>query len=376
MRIDKAQVSGTRFMFAVAFYLQSSALLTAFLAGITKQESWIPLVAGFVVCLPLIYLFRTLMLMFPDKNYFQVLCEVFGAVAGKIIGAATLWFFITLTTLNLGDLGSFAKITMLPETPEVVLTLSCVLMAAWAVRSGFRVVVRYGSVFTLIEFIILAISIILVSNQLKPSNLLPLFTQPAIKYIQGTHVIATIPFGELVVFLMVTPCVRLSRRKASRYWFGGMALGAVVLLAVLLRDTALLGNALPLFTLPGLVTLRLVNLGEALSRMEIIFAIAVMMLLFFKIAVLLYVSTTALAQLFGTTQFKHLALAVGLLAVFYGPTLYPSSVEHTLSGRTIEPVFFTLFEMILPLLTFLVAKIRRLGSTALSAPEKKGVESA
>jgi spore germination protein KB len=372
MRIDKSQVSGARFMFAIAFYLQSSALLTSFLAGITKHESWIPVVIGFVICIPLIYLYRTLMLMFPDKNYLQVLDEVYGRVAGKVIGVLYAWFYLTLTTLNVRDIGDFIKLTVLPETPHVVLTLCCVLVAVMAVRHGFKVVARYGSVFTIIEFLIVAVSIILVSNQIKPTSFLPIFTQPAIRYVQSTHIIATIPFGELVVFLMVVPCVRkLSRRDATKYWFWGVVMGLAVLLAVLLRDIAILGNALPLFTLPGLVTLRLVNLSEALDRMEIIFTIAIMMLLFFKIAVLIYVSTIAAAQLFETTHYKHLALIIGVLVITYGATLYPNSVEHTVSARTTEPIVWTLFEIILPLLTFLIAKLRKLPETAPAAADER-----
>ncbi len=86
MRIDRSEISGTRFMFAVAFYLQSSALLTSFLAGITKHESWIPVVIGIVICIPIIYLFRTLMVMFPERNLLQVLDEVYGPVAARSSG--------------------------------------------------------------------------------------------------------------------------------------------------------------------------------------------------------------------------------------------------------------------------------------------------
>ncbi|MEA5016408.1 MAG: endospore germination permease [Candidatus Limiplasma sp.] len=373
MRIDKSRISGTRFMFAIAFFLQSSALLTSFLAGITMQESWIPVVAGFVVCIPLIYLYRTLMLRFPDQNYFQVLTTVYGPVVGKVIGALYLWFFFTLTTLNVGDIGDFIKLTVLPETPHVMLTLCCVLVAVWAVRNGLRVVTRYGSVFTVIEFLIVAVSIILVSNQIKLTNFLPVFAQPAAKYIQGIHITSTIPIGETVVFLMLVPCVKkLSPREATKYWFCGVAMGIAVLLAALLRDIAVLGNTIHFFSLPGLVTLRLVNLTEALSRMEIIFTIAIMMLLFFKIAVLIYVSTIATAQLFETTQFKRLALIIGIFVVAYGPTLYPSSVEHSMSAHTVEPVVWTLFEIILPLLTFLIAKIRKLPEPVPAAKGQEG----
>ncbi len=375
MKIDKSQISGKQFMFTVAFFLQASALLTSFLAGVTKNEAWIPVIIGSILCLPLIFLFRTLMVMFPDKNLLQVLEEVYGRIMGKILGAAYVWFFLTLAAANMIDIGDFAMITFATETPNVVLTLICVLVTVWAVRHGFKVVSRYSKLFTIVEFIIVGVSFVLLLNQMDFTNLLPVFRQPAVKYVQSIHIIATIPCGELVIFLMVTPCVKkLTPREATKYWFGGFAIGMSILLAVLLRDIAVLGNALHLFALPGLVTLRLVNLGEALSRMEIIFAVALVMLLFFKITVLCYVSALAIAQLFQTTQYKRLALAVGILIMVYAPTLYPSSVEHTVSAQTIVPFIWTPFQILLPALTYILAKVRKLPRTAAEAVKGQEVQ--
>ncbi|HWQ50550.1 MAG TPA: endospore germination permease [Terriglobales bacterium] len=361
MKIDSAQVSGKQFMFTLAFFLQASALLTSFLAGIAKNEAWISVVIGLVLCIPLFLLYRAMMLMFPDLNYMQVLCLAYGRVAGKVLGVMYVWFFLTLTAANVMDLGDFSKITFTNETPNIVPILICMFIAVWAVRNGFNVVSRFSKTFTLIEFFIVGMSIAFLANQMDLSDLLPVFTIPLVKYVQSVHIFLTIPCGELVIFLMITPCVKkMTPKEATKYWFGGVAMGMSVVLAVLVRDISLLGNALDMFTLPGLVTMRLVNLGEALSRMEVIFAVALVMLLFFKITVLCYVTTITVAQLFETTQFKHLATIVGLLLIAYAPTLYPSSVEHSLSARTGAPFIWTLFEILLPLSTFIVAKVRKL----------------
>lgn len=316
-------------------------------------------------------MYRTLMVMFPDKNFLQMLEEAFGKVLGKILGIGMLWFFLNLTSLNVLDLGDFMKISFLPATPHLVITLCCLLLSVWAVRHGFGVVSRYGSVFTITEFIIVAVSVVFLINQIDFTNFLPMFTQPVIKYVQSTHIVTVIPIGEIIVFLMVTPCVeKLSPRKATKTWFVGAGVGIIVFLIVLMRDISILGNALHIFSLPGLVTLRLVNIGEALSRVEIIFIIAVMLLLFFKITLLVYVSTIAVCQVFGTTQYKNVALIVGIFILVYTPTLYPNGVEHTASARAFEPFIATIFEIIIPLMAFILAKIRGLPKSAEKLPLK------
>jgi spore germination protein KB len=128
----------------------------------------------------------------------------------------------------------------------------------------------------------------------------------------------------------------------------------------MLRDIAVLGNTLHLFTLPALVTLRLVNLGMALSRMEILFAVALIMLMFFKITFLYYAAVIAVAQLFNLGAYRHIVLAASALIIAYGLTLYPCPVEHAASAREIVPIIWTLFEILLPLLTFVIAKLRKL----------------
>lgn len=360
MKIDKGEISGTRFMFTIAFFLQASALLTSFLAGVVKQDSWIVVIFGAVVCMPLVWLYRTLMVTFPDKNYMQILEFIYGPVVGKVIGIAYIWFFLTVTSLNLTDLGNFTKIVVMTQTPHTVLTVMCMLVTAWAVRYGIDVVTRYARPFTFVEFFIVAFSILLAVNQIKLENFLPMFDFPAMKYIQGTHIITTIPFGELVTFLMITPNVKLTRRQASRCWYAGVGIGISTLLVVLMRDIAMLGTTLQLFTLPGLVTLRLVRWGEAFSRMEILFAIAVVMLLFFKITFLTYITVIAIAQAMNVREYRHLVLVTGALIITFGLTLYANPVEHTTSAREVEPIIWSLFEVIIPLLTYIVAKLRKL----------------
>lgn len=102
--------------------------------------------------------------------------------------------------LNLMDLGNLTKLMILPETPNVVLTVMCLLVSAWAVRHGIKVVVRYSALFAFISYAILAVSVLLALSEANLQNFLPMFDQPVIKYIQGTHIITTIPFGETVVF--------------------------------------------------------------------------------------------------------------------------------------------------------------------------------
>ena len=370
MILDNSKISGKRFMFTIAFFLQSSSLLTAFLNTVIKNESWIAVVFAIIICIPLIWFYRSFMLAFPDKNLVQV-CEVaYGKTWGKVISCLFAWFFLTLSALNVSDLGHFTNLTVMHKTPSTILILVCIFVAAWAVRHGLRVVTRYSELFVLFEFFVLAFFFILIANQVDPKNFLPLFNQPFKKYVQGVHLSCTIPLGEVVVMLMLTPNLKIDGKKLGKYWFLGVGLGMIAVLGVLMRDIAILGNTISLFKLPGLVTIRLVSMGEALSRMEILFALVMIILIFFKVTLLVYITTMTFAYIFETKSYKHLALVTGILVTAYIPFYVKSEVENLELARRVTPFVWMFFEFILPFVTFLVAKARQKISG--NAPQSKG----
>lgn len=360
MKLDKSQIKGTQFMMAVACFIQASSLLTAFLASIVHQDSWLTVLMGIALCLPLLWLFRCIMVRFPDRNLIQILEDVYGKVAGKAIGVAYVWFFLSLGSVNLLDLGNFTKLVVMRETPAMVLMLLCILVASMAVRRGAKLVTRYSTMFVGVAFFIVFLSLALVFHLVEMRNFLPISEYPVRRYIQGTHIILTIPFGELVVFLMIHPNVKVTRRGMTRYLFAGFGMGALTVLLVLVRDIAVLGNMLNLFALPSLITMQLVSFGMAISRVEILFMVVLIILLFFKISILYYVSVLAIAQLFQVKVWRHLVLAVGGLMIVYGLSLYPCPVEHAASAQEVTPVLWTLFEILIPLVTFWVAKLRKI----------------
>lgn len=359
MRIDNEKISGRRFLFTAICFTQASSLLAAFLVTVVYQDAWLVVLMGGLVCLPLMWIYRELMVMFPGKNLLHILEEVYGTVLGKVFGVAYLWFFFTLASLNISDLTALTKTTILEKTPSLVLSLTCVLVAAMAVRHGVGLVTRYSTLFTFSAFAIMGISFLLVFNQLDIKNIFPMFDQPPMKYVQGVHIISTIPFGELVAMLMLNANMKITRKETTRYLFLSFLLGVLSVFIVLLRDVAALGNTIDMFTVPSLMVLRLFSLGVTLGRLEVLFAVVLVMLLFFKVMVLYYVAVIAAAQLLKVKEYRHLVLSMGVLMVLYGMTLYPSNIEHTEAGQQIVPFLWMPFEILLPLLTLVVAKAQR-----------------
>ncbi|NLG25122.1 MAG: endospore germination permease [Clostridiales bacterium] len=346
-------------MCTVALVVHSSSLLTSFVVPIANQDSWFAALMGFVLCLPLMGVYLLLAARFPGRNLMQILSAVYGKVGGYIVGALYLWFFATLTALNLSDSGAFLRLTIMVQTPELALMLISMIVSAYAVRNGLRVVVRYSLLFLVVSFGIALTTLVLVANQMNFQNFLPMFDQPVSDYVRAVHLVLTIPFGEMVMLLMIGCNVKLGKKKLARYWLWGFAMGAAGMITVVVRDTAVLGNMLNVFTMPALITLRLVNITHTLSRMEILFAVVLITLLYFKVTLFYYITVLSVAQYSGIANYRHIVLAVGALILIYALTLYPSSTAHLISARGTVPFIWTIFEFLIPAITLLVAWLRR-----------------
>lgn len=359
MSLETERITPFQYMFTVACFLQSSALLSSFIAPVTLQDSWLAILFGMVGSLPYLLVYSALMKSFPGQNLIQMTLNALGKPAGTVVSLLFIWFFVTLSTVNLRDFGQFIRQIILVETPVVAVITLCILLCAYAVVKGVKVVTRYAPIYALLSMTLAALAILLTLELMDVNNFLPIMSQEPIRYVQGTNVVMSIPFGELVVMLMIAPYVAQGKRRKGVYLLGGFLIGGTTLLAIVARDIAVLGKVGPLFALPSFETLRLARVLN-LNRMEILFAIVLVVLLFFKICVLLYVSVLAVAQLLGLKRYHPLVLMLGALIIGYTFFVFPTSVIHASEGRETSAILWVLFEFLLPLLVLIVGRARGL----------------
>ena len=367
MTLDKSKISKTQFMFSVACFIQSSSLLTSFFTSITKQDSWIAVILGSIVSIPILLIYSYIMKTFPNKNLIEINDIVFGPIIGKVFSITYIGFFITISSINTKDLGEFVQKTILENTPSVIIVGLLLLLCSWSVRNGIEIVTRYSLLFTFIATIIVVSTIFLTIDQMEMDNFLPILQEPTMTYVQATHIILAIPFGEIVVFLMINPNLDIEPKKRMSYLFYGFLLGGITLLLVVFRDIAVLSKTIEIFLLPSYETLRLISIHSTISRVEALFAISLIILMFFKISILYYISVLGIAHIFKMKSYKTLVLSVGVIIMIYSYTVYPSIIAHMESGSRTAPFGWIVVEAILPLITLIVAKIRKLPK------EKKGM---
>ena len=344
--------------YTAAAFIFTSALLTKGVYMYLRQDSWVAVILSFLVSLIFVYIYATLNKWFPSKSLIEINEAVFGKIIGKIISAGYLFYFFTLIILNARDISGFVGY-ILPTTPYVVIMAAFIYTCSWAVRKGAWNIASYGPLIVFVSLFVIMLNGLFLINDIELNRLAPAFTFPPIKYIAGTHLLTALPLCEIFVFFMFVPYLQKAD-GLGKVLFRGLTVGAAALLFIVIRDIVILGDTLLILSQPIYSVIRLIDVGDILTRVEILYAGILISLMFIKISVLYYATITAAARLVKTSSHDYLIRITGALAVIFGLSVFSAEYEHMDWTNRAAPIYSSFFIMLLPLLTLGTAAIRGL----------------
>lgn len=359
MKIEKGVISSSQLMFLVAGFVLGSTLIVTFVFGVTKHDTWLAVLAGLATSLPFALVYIAIAQKFPGKNLVQINDLVYGPYLGKLFSAFYVWYFLLTTSQNLRFLGDFILTYIMPETPLVVILVMFTFICAWAVRSGIEVIARCSGIFVAITSVIVVSTFVLLLKDMKFTNFLPVLETPLKDFIQGTHIMVIIPFCEIIIFLMIIPSLNKIKQARSSVLMG-LFIGGVTLLAVTIRDIAVLGITSAIMAQPSFEAVRLIDIAKILTRLEILVAIVLLVTFFVKTSVFYYATVLGTAQLFSLRSYLPLVLPMGIICIALAIMVADSTMEQAYISSDVWLFYMTPYELLIPSLTLLIAKIRGL----------------
>lgn len=359
MNSGKQQISARQFMFSIACYIQGSALISTFLTDVTKQETWIAVIGGYLVSLMILGLYTLLYNQYPGKSLVEINICVFGSLFGRMISLLYVYFFFSLAFLNTRIMGDFMNGYIMPKTPMIVILIMFIFVCTWAARKGVETMTRYSVLIVIMTYLVtLAIDILLIKD-MKLSNLLPVFSLPIPKYLQSIHTVSVVSCCEILAFFMLIPHVK-GTRKIIPAFYTGLSIGTFTILVVTLRNTVVWGSLISVLANPTFEASRLINIGNTLTRMEILYASFLILLMFFRVTILLYATTSGIAQIFNLHSYRNFVPCVSVLVIMFSLFAFSSAVEHAYWGTHFAAIYSTLFEVMLPIFTIITMLLKKL----------------
>ncbi|HOJ79136.1 MAG TPA: endospore germination permease [Bacillota bacterium] len=358
MQLEAGKISGSELIFIVVAFIFGSSILL--LPGLDAENmGWLAIICGLILGIGFASIYTTLAMRFPGKNFVEISEAVFGKLIGKFIAVAFLGYLFHLGSLVVTDYHNFIKLILLVETPSSVIVLFALLIISYGVWHGIEVLGRVAQGMVILTVGLTLLSFVLLTNKMDFNNFLPLFDLPLKQFLWASYGTGTFPFGEVVAFLMIFAA--LDRPKQIRALvFKGMIYGWMFLFFASIRTIAILGPTMEIFVYPVFQTSKLISIADVFTRLEIITGIVFLMMGFLKIGILLYGAAIGTAQLFQLNSYRTLVLPLGLLMGLVALINFPNVIENIKHANDIYPIYATVFILVIPSITLVVAIIRRL----------------
>lgn len=360
-------------MLLLAGFVHGSHLLFGFIEKSSGHDYLIVLLAGFLMSLPVLLVLTALSKSYPQADLVQILEIVFGRFIGRFIAVLYIIFFLILLSFNLWDISNFYVGSFMPETPNAVFIVITALTCAYAVKKGMGSVAKICLFTIAFGLFVPVMTSLLLLGKMDFSNFLPVMERPAQTYIMPLATLITLPFGEAVALLLVLPALS-DKKKLIRYTAGGMAITTLIFFIVGMRNTAVLGASGEVYANLAFQSIRMIDIGEFLTRIEIVIALVLTTASFIKLSVLYYACVKSASSLLSLKNHNSIILPLGSIAVALATLVFKSPVYHSDWARTYAATFSLPFAVVIPVITLLVSLLKKKkekqGSSAASSQIK------
>ncbi|PWA12237.1 spore gernimation protein [Pueribacillus theae] len=354
-KISSKQLIILIFLYSIG---SSVIIIPTTLASQAKQDAWIAGIVGLVFSIFIVILYTRLFSLFPNFTLVELAEHLLGRWIGKLISLLFIGFFVILTALILRNIGDFLTIQIMPETPIVAILILFIFVSLIGVRHGLEVLSRAAEIFLPWVVIQLFIFVLFLIPQIEFSRIEPIFEYGFKPIMSGALPFISIPFSELVVFLMILPYLN-EKKNAGKSLLIGATMGGIVLILITILAIFVLGADITARnTYPTYLLGKKISIANYLERIEVIVAIIWFLTIFFKLSICFYASVLGMAQTFKLSDYRSLLSPISIILVILSLILAPNIGYLQKVVLETWPPFSMAVGIFIPFLLYIIAKFR------------------
>ena len=328
--------------------------------GVNKsvaQDTWIALLMAAVFMVPVILLYARIIKLFPGKDIYDILTELFGTFIGKIVITLITWYALHLAGLVLRDFSDFTEITALTETPSIAIMLAMLIVSTYLAASGIETMGKWTVLAFFVIITIIVFTIILALPVVDMKNFLPIMGHNFGEVASSSYEIVSYPFAETVIFLTLAGSLKQGDSPYKTFFYG-ILLAALVLLFIIFRNIAVLGSKMMEDSnFPSYSAVRLINITNVLERIGGLISSNFIFTGIVKIAVCMIAAARGFAKLFNIQEYRRILIPVSLFILAICSVSYNNTTELFVFLNVYK--FYTIpFQFIIPIVVWIFAEIR------------------
>jgi spore germination protein KB len=287
----------------------------------SSQGLWLAGIVGTVISLPLLAWMVTLSRAEGLDDVVRISRRLLGPIGGSTVGWLFVLYWLILAAFQLRYISEAYLTGTMPEAPIVVFMALTALVSAGIARRGIRLIAMMAELIAFLVLISLLLTMVLPLDVVRLRNLLPVFPEGLQPLILPTATAVPL-FLDMVVLMMIAPSMTSGVGLMQGTVWSALVSGAVLTLLIVVV-TAVFGPISTALELPALSLTRMISIGGAVERLELITVVSWTFGIGLALATVLWAAATASAHLLGLRCFEPLVYPLGGLAVFLGIRMWP-----------------------------------------------------
>jgi len=327
-------------------FLLGSSLVTGG-SMIAKQDSWICILLSTFMAVPLVSIYAGLYKAAPGQDIFDMAYSAFGKIVGPIVTALFSLYTLHLGALVIRNFSEYFQVVSIPETPQAVTAICIGGIALYNILKGIETPAR-GAVF--IMPITLAVIMFLNALSIKYmdfNNLKPILNQDFGTILHGAYSVFVFPFGEVVLFVTVFAAVETKTKPSKLYItaviFAGVLLSLLIVVAIMMIGFPFVAS----IYFPSYISAGIIDIGNFISRIEVLVSGNYIIFGVIKVSVCLYVSCKGISKLFGIKNHKKTAAPIAAVMVIISILVYENTMQM-FSFLKIYEIYAPFFQIVIP----------------------------
>ncbi len=341
-----------QFTALVACYIQGSLLSVMYYYQRAGHDTWLVFLFGALLFIPLIFVYKGIYTMSNRQALPGMLQYSFGRTVGKVFVPAYLIYFIYLAAFSLRQSAQFINIDILIEVP-IWIPIALMALICWYGSSKGVHFFAFGAPALCIGlYVLLFLLTAFLFPRLEFRFLFPILNRSPEAYTMPVLIPFMMPFGELVCMTLFMDRIRADDRGNTRMassFFKGFLLGFAFVFIVLLRDTLVLGPFASILSYPAYEVIRFASIGSVITRIESIFNLPFLFVLFFRISIQLWCAIQLMKDIFPRAKSKLICGITTLLVALSAYIFSTSNVAMLNKAITWIPLFFLIPQVAIPL---------------------------
>lgn len=358
--MEPGRITNQQLTFLMTLVLLSSVVI--FMPQVAarglENDAWLSGALATVWGIVVVWVLLALGRRFPDKTIIEYLPIILGKPLGKIVGFMYAFWFITISAFILRYFGMFLNITIMPNTPVMIFSVTLIFLSLYAMRNGMESWVRVSEIILPLVIIVMLAVIFLSYGNFDFRKILPIG-----EHSPGSVIVTSLSSGswrgEVLILAMFLPSVKEKQHIGRNLTLAVIVVGLILTGAEMVMVGVFGGintgdHEFPFFSLA-----RMIAVGRVFDRIEILVVLGWVLGIFIKICAFLYSSIRATAQLAGFKDYQFLVFPITILILALSDNIMENVAEgiYFLSDIWAGYGLIT-FELVIPLLLLFIAVIR------------------